>query len=92
MVAEGADLLDVGGESTRPGHAPVAEAEELARVVPVVAAIRAALPEDPISVDTTKPAVAAAALDAGADLLNDIWAVGAADDLRPARRRARRAR
>ena len=81
MVAEGADLLDVGGESTRPGHAPVAEAEELERVIPVVAAIHAALPEVPISVDTTKPAVAAAALDAGATLLNDIWAVGAADDL-----------
>ena len=81
MVAEGADLLDVGGESTRPGHAPVAEAEELDRVIPVVAAIHVALPEVPISVDTTKPAVAAAALDAGATLLNDIWAVGAADDL-----------
>lgn len=72
MVADGADLLDVGGESTRPGHAPVTEAEELARVVPVVAALRAALPDVPISVDTTKPSVAAAALDAGADLVNDV--------------------
>jgi dihydropteroate synthase len=49
--------------------------------VPVVAAIRAALPDTPLSIDTTKPAVAAAALDAGADLLNDIWATGPADDL-----------
>lgn len=72
VVADGADLLDVGGESTRPGHAPVPEGEELARVVPVVAALRAALPDTPISVDTTKPAVAAAALDAGADLVNDV--------------------
>ena len=92
MVDEGADLLDVGGESTRPGHAPVDEAEELARVIPVVAAIRAALPDVPISVDTTKPAVAAAALDAGADLLNDVWGVGARRRPGPARRRARRAR
>jgi dihydropteroate synthase len=76
MVAEGADLLDVGGESTRPGHAPVDAAEERRRVVPVVAALRAALPETPISIDTTKPEVAAAALDAGAHLLNDVWGVG----------------
>jgi dihydropteroate synthase len=53
MVAEGADLLDVGGESTRPGHANVAAAEEIARVVPVIAALRAALPDTPLSVDTT---------------------------------------
>ena len=76
MVAEGADLLDVGGESTRPGHAPVDEADEIARVVPVVAAVAAALPDVPISVDTTKPAVAEAALAAGAHLLNDVWATG----------------
>lgn len=76
MVEEGADLLDVGGESTRPGHDAVDEAEEIARVIPVVAAVRAALPETPISVDTTKLAVARAALDAGANALNDIWGVG----------------
>jgi dihydropteroate synthase len=76
MVAEGADLLDIGGESTRPGHAPVDEAEEIARVVPVIAAVAAALPGVPISVDTTKPAVAEAALAAGAHLLNDVWATG----------------
>jgi dihydropteroate synthase len=75
MVAEGADLLDVGGESTRPGHQPVDEDEERARVVPVIRAIRAALPDIPISIDTTKHQVAGAALDAGADLLNDVWGV-----------------
>jgi len=75
MVADGANLLDVGGESTRPGHQPVDATEERARVVPVIAAIRAALPDVPISVDTTKPEVAAAALDAGADLINDVWGV-----------------
>ena len=73
MVAEGADLLDVGGESTRPGHAPIDAAEEIARVVPVISAVAAALPGIPISVDTTKPVVAEAALGAGAHLLNDVW-------------------
>ncbi len=78
MVEAGADLLDIGGESSRPGHAPVAAEVELARVVPVIAALRAALPETPISVDTVKPTVAEAALDGGADLVNDVWAT--ADD------------
>lgn len=73
LVAEGADIIDVGGESTRPGHAPIPEAEEIRRVVPVVAAVRAALPDTPLSIDTTKPEVAEAALDAGADLVNDVW-------------------
>jgi dihydropteroate synthase len=81
MAADGADLLDVGGESTRPGHAQIAAAEEIARVVPVIAALRTALPDLPLSVDTTKREVAAAALDAGADLLNDIWGVGSDDAL-----------
>jgi dihydropteroate synthase len=76
MAADGADVLDVGGESSRPGHEPVSEEEELRRVVPVVRAIRVALPALPISIDTTKPAVAEAALDAGADLINDVWGVG----------------
>jgi dihydropteroate synthase len=75
MAAEGADLLDVGGESTRPGHDTVDAAEEAARVVPIVAAIHEALPDLPISIDTTKPSVAAAALSAGAVMLNDIWGV-----------------
>lgn len=71
MVAEGADLLDVGGESTRPTARPVPEAEELARVVPVVEAVAREL-DVPISVDTRKPAVARAALRAGAHLVNDV--------------------
>jgi dihydropteroate synthase len=81
MVDEGADLLDVGGESTRPGHAEVSAGDETDRVVPVIAAIREALPDVPISVDTTKAVVAEAALGAGADLINDVWGVEAEDDL-----------
>lgn len=81
MVAEGADILDVGGESSRPGHAEVPAEEELRRVVPVVRAIRDALPDTPISIDTIKPVVAEAALDAGADAINDVWGVGVSDDL-----------
>jgi len=81
MAADGADMLDIGGESTRPGHALVDAADEIARIVPVIRAIRSALPDLPLSVDTTKPAVAAAALDAGANLLNDVWGVGADDTL-----------
>jgi dihydropteroate synthase len=77
MTSEGADLLDIGGESTRPGHAAVNEAEELRRVVPVVQAVREALPAMPLTIDTTKATVAAAALDAGAHAINDIWGVGA---------------
>ncbi|HSL77068.1 MAG TPA: dihydropteroate synthase [Candidatus Limnocylindrales bacterium] len=76
MVDEGADLLDVGGESTRPGHAPVDAAEEIGRVIPVLAAVREALPDIPLSIDTTKVVVAEAALAAGATLLNDVWGVG----------------
>ena len=81
MVADGADILDIGGESTRPGHEPVDADEERRRVVPVIAALRAALPDTPLSVDTTKPAVAEAALAAGADLVNDVWGVGDDDTL-----------
>jgi dihydropteroate synthase len=75
-VAAGADILDVGGESTRPGAAVVGEAEELARVVPAVRAIAAEL-DVILSVDTYKAAVAAAALDAGADWVNDVWGLRA---------------
>ncbi len=78
MVAEGADLLDIGGESTRPGHFTVDAADEARRVVPIVAALRAARPDTPISIDTTKPSVASAALEAGASLINDVW--GVSDD------------
>ncbi len=88
MVDEGADILDVGGESSRPGHDPVDAAEEAARVVPVISAIHAALPEVPVSVDTSKPAVAEAALEAGASLLNDVW--GVSDDAAMARLAAAR--
>lgn len=73
MVAAGADVLDVGGESTRPGAAAVAAAEELERVLPAIAAVRRALPEVAISIDTYKAEVAAAAVTAGADIINDIW-------------------
>jgi dihydropteroate synthase len=77
MAGDGADIVDVGGESTRPGHDRVDIDEERRRVVPVIAALRAELPDLPISVDTTRPGVAAAALDAGADMLNDVWGVAA---------------
>jgi dihydropteroate synthase len=79
MAADGADILDVGGASSRPGHAPVPSEEEIARAVPVIRAIREALPDMPVSIDTTNPRVAEAALDAGADMLNDVWGVGDAD-------------
>ncbi len=78
MVEAGADLLDVGGASSRPGHAPLPVDEETARVVPVVRALAAELPDIPISIDTTSPGVASAAVEAGAHLLNDVW--GVADD------------
>jgi len=73
LVAEGADVLDVGGESTRPGALNVAEEEERARVLPVVAAL-AARAGVPVSIDTTKAAVAADALDVGASVVNDVSA------------------
>jgi dihydropteroate synthase len=78
MVEAGADLLDVGGASSRPGHTAIPPDEEAGRVVPVLRALAEALPQTPLSVDTTSPSVAEAALDAGAHLLNDIW--GVADD------------
>ncbi|HEY5567671.1 MAG TPA: dihydropteroate synthase [Gammaproteobacteria bacterium] len=73
MVAEGAAMLDLGAESTRPGATPVPEDEELARLLPVLAAVRAAV-RVPLSVDTTKAVVARRALDAGADVVNDVSA------------------
>lgn len=72
MLADGADLLDVGGESTRPGAAPVPVEEELRRVGPVVEALTRQL-DAPISVDTTRPEVAARALEHGAVMINDVW-------------------
>ncbi|MCA9868273.1 MAG: dihydropteroate synthase [Anaerolineales bacterium] len=73
FAEEGADVLDIGGESTRPGSRPVTAAEEKSRVIPVIASIRAALPQSVISVDTYRADVAALALDAGADWVNDVW-------------------
>ncbi len=75
LVAEGADVLDIGGESTRPGADPVPLDEELRRVIPVVKAVRRALPEVCISVDTYKARVAQEALEAGADVINDVSAL-----------------
>jgi len=75
MVDEGADLLDVGGESTRPGAAPVLAGEELERVLPVLRAILADL-RVPVSVDTRRAVVARAALEEGADAVNDVSALG----------------
>ncbi|KVR04204.1 dihydropteroate synthase [Burkholderia ubonensis] len=83
MLAEGADILDIGGESTRPGAPPVPLDEELARVIPLVEALRPL--NVPLSIDTYKPAVMRAALAAGADLINDIWGfrqAGAIDAVR----------
>jgi len=74
MVAEGAAIIDIGGESTRPGAEPVAEQEELRRVIPVVEALAAELPAV-ISIDTRKPAVMAAAVAAGAGMINDVCAL-----------------
>jgi dihydropteroate synthase len=74
MAAEGADLIDVGGESTRPGSQPVEPAEQLRRVVPVLRALSNRLPGVTISIDTTCSAVAAEAIDAGARVVNDVSA------------------
>ena len=75
LVAEGAEILDIGGESTRPGAAPVPETVELERVLPVIEGLRDAGCEAEISIDTSKAAVAAAALAAGASLVNDVTAL-----------------
>ena len=72
LAAEGAAILDIGGESTRPGHAPVTAEEEIARVLPVVRGLHRRL-DVPISIDTMKAEVAAAAIAAGAQIVNDVW-------------------
>lgn len=81
MVEEGADILDIGGESTRPAtfasHAPLSEAEELRRILPVIEAVSACMPHVPLSVDTYKAQVARRAVEAGAAMINDISALGA---------------
>lgn len=72
MISEGADILDIGGESTRPNYTMISEEEEIERVVPVIEALRRET-DIPISIDTYKSKVAQAACEAGADLINDIW-------------------
>lgn len=81
FVGEGADVLDVGGESTRPGAPAVPADEQIARVVPVIKAIRARLHETPITIDTMDARVAAAALDAGADAINDVSGATADEEM-----------
>lgn len=72
LIQEGADIIDVGGESTRPGHVQIGDEEEIYRVVPVIEGLKKEF-DVPVSIDTYKSAVAEAALAAGADLLNDVW-------------------
>ena len=72
MLNSGCDILDIGGESTRPGHQQISEEEEISRVTPLIEAVRKNF-DVPISVDTYKSKVAEAALQAGADMVNDIW-------------------
>src|SRR5690625_763971 len=72
MVADGDDIIDIGGESTRPGYTPVTIEEEIERVAPIIEKIKATLPV-PISIDTFKSETAEAAINAGADMINDIW-------------------
>jgi len=83
MASQGADLVDVGAESTRPGAAPVSEHEELARLMPVLEALRDAV-DVAVSVDTSKPAVMRAAVAAGASMVNDVRALGAVGALEAA--------
>ncbi|WP_415289008.1 dihydropteroate synthase [Brevundimonas sp. S1H14] len=79
LIQQGADVLDIGGESTRPGSDPVGEDEETARTLPLIVALRARW-DGPISIDTMKPAVARAAVAAGATMWNDVSALGHAPD------------
>lgn len=81
FIAAGADILDVGGESTRPGSAPVSADEELARVIPVIRGLRENFPNALISIDTYKAKVAEEAFKAGAQLLNDVWGLRADPEL-----------
>ena len=79
LIGDGADILDIGGESTRPGAEPVSAQDEIARVVPVIAAVHARW-HGPISIDTMKPEVARAAVAAGATIWNDVTALGFSPD------------
>ena len=82
FVADGADVLDIGAESTRPGHRPISAGEELQRLLPILEAVRQAV-EVPISVDTSKAAVAREAVRRGADIINDIWGFQADPEMAP---------
>ena len=77
FVKNGADILDVGGESTRPGAEPVGQENEIQRVLPSISALRVKFPGVPIAIDTSKAVVARAALEAGAALVNDVWGLRA---------------
>ncbi len=81
FLAYGADILDVGGESTRPGSAPVNAEEEMERVIPVIRAVKQNFPEAIISIDTYKAQVAEEAIKAGAQIVNDVWGLRADDGL-----------
>lgn len=82
FVTAGADILDVGGESTRPGSQPLSQADERERVIPVIRALHNEFPDTLISVDTYKGAIAEEALGAGAHMVNDVWGLRADPDLR----------
>ena len=82
MAREGADIIDVGGESTRPGHQPISPEDELSRVLPVIEKLKSEL-DIPVSIDTHKAAVAKEALEAGADMVNDIWGLKADEEMAP---------
>lgn len=73
LLAEGADIIDIGAESTRPGHEQISTEEEIARLLPILKTIRAAYPNIAISIDCYRAETARAALEAGADMINDIW-------------------
>lgn len=80
MVADGADIIDIGGESTRPGYEQISVVEELSRVVPIIKAVSEAV-NVPISIDTYKSEVAEGALEAGAHIINDIWGAKADNNM-----------
>ncbi|MDP4099206.1 dihydropteroate synthase [Paenibacillus sp. P96] len=81
LMEDGADLIDIGGESTRPGHESVSLDEELSRVIPVVEALRREAPHIPLSIDTYKAEVARQSLEAGAHIINDVWGFKADPDM-----------
>jgi dihydropteroate synthase len=89
FLAAGVDILDVGGESTRPGSQPVGAEEEMQRVLPVIQAIAAEFPDALVSIDTCKAVVAGAAIQAGARILNDVWGLRLDPDLAAVAARAK---